>query len=347
MSVYHRPIAKSNQKGALDMPVTRRDALRALAVAPLAVGLAGCSESSANTVREARYVRLPSGILQPVSEAILPVRQDAVPVSRISGGWTLALDEEAIIGPAGHEAFDLDGVIGTPVVAMFDGWAIGSFQSGVIRGAVAPPLEAPLINEDWTSPQGRSGYLGLGGRLVEVYSDLTLPGMGRVTAQYFHLDQINFRTVTYITPERATPRRSLTTGEEIPIWYPGGIVQPQAELIKIAKRVRAGDIIGWIGDTGINFGYSDDFDPLTGEVRQRNRDELPSWDPPQVHVQCYVGRDFDRPDFKGDLKSGGKKVNIFDAFGRYDGMTGQLGTEFQPGEYTMFQRDHRGVLIAS
>jgi len=75
-----------------------------------------------------------------------------------------------------------------------------------------------------------------------------------------------------------------------PDWYPAGLVQDDDTLWSLGVPVQQGQVIGYMGDTGIGSDWKDNFNPTTGRVTPRNRAVLRPWDPPQLHFQLYRGR---------------------------------------------------------
>jgi hypothetical protein len=302
----------------------------------------------------------PVGVVQP-NEAFagLPFPKWVAPDLRMSSGWFIAEDEKKIVGE-GHQSLDFEGpVCGTPILAIADGWAVASYQSGVERGGTAPynPANPSDTSTDWKDPvTGKQGWLGYSGLFVELQTKVQIPGFQNAVAQYFHLAAVNPR-ITWLDPVRLDDTVTWD-GKHVANWYPQPITQSQDAIRKIATPVKKGDVIGWMGDTGINFGFNDNLDPQHHVVWPRNRAANPPWDPQgagattpiwrscQLHIQFYSGR-----------TPTGSKLNWFDGFDKYDRITGVPGTPSyhnpdnpQPGKFVMgpnpiFQRDRSGNAV--
>jgi hypothetical protein len=130
--------------------------------------------------------------------------------------------------------------------------------------------------------------------------------------QYIHLSAVA-PGVPYLPPTKVDdPNDPLH-----PDWRPTGILQDDDTLWNLGVPVQQGQVIGYMGDTGIGLDWKDDFNPATGLVAPRNRQMLRPWDPPQLHFQLYQGR------------VNGVKQNIVDPFGLY--------AQVCPGEWKPFQ----------
>ena len=303
----------------------------------------------------------PADVVQPASPfAALPFDSSVAPQLRMTSGWDIAEDERGVIGDDFHQALDFEGPrCWTPVYAIADGWAVASFQSGIARGGKAPynPSDPANPDTDWRDPiSGKEGWLGYGGFLVELQTNVQVPGMQNAVAQYFHLAGVN-PTIAWLPPE-AQADTTTWNGKHVKNWYPGGLRQSQDAIRKIATPVKRGDLIGWLGDTGVNFGYNDWFDPLLHVAWPRNRTAQPPWDPQgagvaspieyacQLHLEFYAGR-----------SATGGKLNKFDGFDLYQRVTGEPGTASyrnpynpSPGVFIMgpqpiFERDPQGNMV--
>jgi hypothetical protein len=278
----------------------------------------------------------------------------------MSSGWYIAEDELPILGDDFHEALDFEGPpCGTPILAVADGWAVASYQSGIARGGKAPfdPANPSNPETDWRDPvNGREGWLGYSGLFVELQTTVQIPGFQNAVAQYFHLAAVN-PAIKWLDPVRQADTVTWN-GKHVENWYPADIRQSQEDIRKIATPVKKGDVLGWLGDTGINFGYNDNFDPKFHVVWPRNRQMLPPWDPQgagvttpiwracQLHIEFYSGR-------SGTLG----KLNRFDSMDLYERVTGQPGTpsynnpyvagpgKFVMGPHPIFERDRFGFAV--
>lgn len=288
----------------------------------------------------------PPGITQPTTPfAGLPFHHSVAPKLEMSSGWYIAEDERGVIGDDFHEALDFEGPLcGTPVLAVADGWAVASYQSGIARGGKAPynPADPANPDTDWRDPvTKREGWLGFSGLFVELQTNVPMPGYQNAVAQYFHLAAVNPK-IKWLQPERQEDTITWN-GKRVANWFPAGIRQSQEDIRKIATPVKRGDVIGWLGDTGINFGWNDRLEPKYGIVWPRNRQAEPPWDPQgagvttplayacQLHLEFYSGR-----------SATFGKLNRFDGMDMYQRVTGTPGTPSynnpynpHPGKFVM------------
>lgn len=248
--------------------------------------VASCESTPATAGQQGPEVRVvqekvrPAGITPPDKPFLyLPFRKEDASGMKITSDWVTAQDEMGIIHSEKHKALDFEDVkCGKrgPVVAMADGWAVATFQSGVLRGV--PDEEAPL-NTLWVDPiTGRQGYLGYAGLIVDVVFDATDATGAPYRAQYFHLGSFEPH-ITWLKPQRK-PDVITVDGKNAAVWTPPSLSDPATKR----TRFKAGDIIGYMGDTGINFGYDDILDPETGIVQPRDRAAQPGWDPQGIGV---------------------------------------------------------------
>lgn len=187
----------------------------------------------------------------------LPFRQTDVPPSqlKIGEGWYYSQQEMAIHGKPLHRSIDFDVARGTPVVAAADGYALRSYQ--------AAPLDRVY--------QGKSLGFGLG-EFVEVYHPQT-----GVYSLYGHLNE---------AVDGLPYAEAVAYGAET--WEPVGIYVSPQDFIKKAKKVSRGEVIGYVGDSGIPWGYQEQFDPVSGHVVKRDFAAQPSWDDPHLHFEVYT-----------------------------------------------------------
>jgi len=211
-------------------------------------------------------------------------------------GWITSPDELAIDGEVNgdlHRANDLELVTtsdfgyGLPILAAASGRAYFSYQ---------------YIAGSWTDPAtGVTHQVGWGaGLFVEIRHAKDQPGNAGWVTQYIHLSRI-VPGIPYLRPD---PVNDLNDPAH-PDWTPSGIFQADDTLWDFGVPVQQGQVIGYMGDTGIGLDWKDAFDPNTGKVASRNRQAQPPWDPPQLHFQLYQGR------------VSSVKQNIVDPFGLY------------------------------
>lgn len=191
--------------------------------------------------------------------------------TQITEGWEYSDEETAIHGYKRHFAVDFAADRGTPVYAAADGIAYSSFMR------LFPPSESHK-----TFKERRVGA-GLG-HFVEI-----LHGGDDLRTQYGHLQKVA-EAIPYFPPEV----------RDQDVLYPQIVHAPVDELMKKGRAVRRGDLIGWVGDSGLSWGYEEtpDFRP--------DPKEFPSWDETHVHFEVY------------DRDDRGIKRHRFDPFGLYD-----------------------------
>jgi len=309
----------------------RKRALFAFFLSIVMVFTFGGAATAASTER-------PPGTVQPAPFAALPFSRAFGPMLKITNGWYEAEDELGVIGNDDfHQALDFEGPpCWTPILALADGWAVATYQSGIERGGKAPfnPADPYNPDTDWKDPiSGKTGWLGYAGLVVELQTNVQVPGFQNATAQYFHLAAVN-PAIKWLAPERQ-PDTITWDGKHVANWLPAAIRQSQADIRKIATPVKRGQVIGWMGDTGINFGYNDNLDPNTHLVLPRNRYAQPPWDPQgagvtspipfacQLHLEFYSGR-----------SATFGKLNYFDGMDVYKRITGTPNTPSYNNPYT-------------
>jgi len=239
----------------------------------------------------------------------LPFRQrDGVASLWDSEGWITSPDELAIDDETNgdlHGANDFEFVrqsdhgYGLPVLAAADGRAYYSYQ---------------YISGSWIDSSGKTHQVGWGaGLVVEIRHAKDVPGgdRGWVT-QYIHLSGVA-PGIPYLAPTAVNDPND----PQHPDWFPAPLVQDDDTLWNTGVPVKAGQVIGYQGDTGIGLDWKDNFNVVTGQITPRDRVKYPSWDPPQLHFQLYQGR------------VNGAKQNIVDPLGNY--------AQICPGEFTPWQ----------
>lgn len=246
----------------------------------------------------ASAVTRPAGIV-PVDQPFLklPFKRAFGQRLTITQGWNEEATEETIIGEGIHAAIDFEGYpYGAPIVAAADGWAYYTYQRIIEQVNYKDPITGRQIN-----------YIDEGaGLFVEVVHDKLATGVlgnPHWVTQYVHLDRVA-AGIPYVT---SAPNGTATVGgQTITNYTPTGIMRPQSELIKVGKRVRQGQVIGYMGDTGIGANWYDNWNPVLKTVLPRNRLATPPWDPQgayspsvsptwatQLHFNLYAGRGAD------------------------------------------------------
>jgi hypothetical protein len=239
----------------------------------------------------------PAGAVMPQPFLKLPFRQrDGLASTYDSQGWLTSPDELSIDDEVNgdlHGANDLELVrqsdygYGLPILAAASGRAYFSYQ---------------YISGTWTDPAtGITHQVGWGaGLVVEIRHAKDAPGNRGWVTQYIHLSKVA-PTIPYVGATSVADPNDPAH----PDWSPSGILQDDDTLWNLGVPVTQGQVIGYMGDTGIGLDWKDNFDPTTGQVTPRNRAVLKPWDPPQLHFQLYQGR------------VNGAKQNIVDPFGSY------------------------------
>ena len=167
-----------------------------------------------------------------------------------------------------HYAVDFDAPRGTPVYASAAGFAVTSLHIAYGR-----------------QYQGkRIGYAL--GRFVQIWH----PGQ-KVYTQYAHLDRVA-SGVPYIAPQRTK------TGSGTSLYDPTIVYRPVSEFLKVAKFVRKGQLIGYVGDSGLSWGYDEG-------LKRPDPAKYPSWDETHLHFEVF------------DRDEKGKKDHRYDPFGIY------------------------------
>lgn len=201
----------------------------------------------------------------------IPVAK-AAPRHEISQGWDYSEDER-VIHPSipRHFAVDFPEPWGTPVYAAADGVGVASYHTF-----------------DMTDSGSRTIGYGLGLFIAIWHEEI------KVFTSYAHLSGINNELIPYIPPV-------LEDGS----WQPRkALYVPVATFKKNARLVKRGDLIGYIGYTGLRLGYPETpaNPPMIDPAKNK------TWDPAGAHLHWEV---YTRtPD-------GLKKANRYDPFGLY------------------------------
>lgn len=186
----------------------------------------------------------------------------------ITEGWKYSAAEKAIHGYATHYGVDFAAARGTPVYAAAAGYAISSVQIGYGR--------------DY---QGKRIGFALG-RFVQIYHPYN-----KTYTSYSHLDSVA-PGIPYVAPKKGQDAAGRTT------YDPTVVYQPVQDMLRQAKFVQKGQLIGTVGDSGLSWGYEEGLkrpDPATH----------PSWDETHLHFEVYT---------RG---KGGSKRDRYDPFGVY------------------------------
>lgn len=183
----------------------------------------------------------------------------------ITEGWYYSDQEKAIHGYETHYAVDFATDRGTPVVAAADGLALASFHSA------------------WAKKEHQGKKVGFGlGRFVQIWHP-----EAKLYTMYAHLEKIA-DGIPYVVP--------IKQGE---MWNPTVVNQTVDKVIAQCKPVKKGQVIGYVGDTGLAWGYEE-----TPTMRPDPK-QFFSWDETHLHFEVY------------DRDDRGIKKNRYDPFGVY------------------------------
>lgn len=194
-----------------------------------------------------------------------------LPVNKfvVSEGWDY--DAELPFHPdiPRHFAIDFRAPRGTPVYAAAEGVALQSFQTYYLD-----KLNKPGVHE-WR----KNRRLGFGiGHFVQIYHPNDY-----IFTSYCHLDKAA-AAIPYTAPVEEHPG----------LFNPAVVYRPLDDLFPICKFVQRGELIGYIGDTGLSMGY-DERPDLT-----RDHIKLPSWDETHLHFEVYTRNSAGRKDLRWD-----------------------------------------------
>lgn len=183
---------------------------------------------------------------------------------KITEGWFYSDEERKIHRHKFHRGIDFATDRGTPVYAPADGWAISSFHY-----------------QKRLSYQRKLIGLSLGNFVQIWHSDQ------KYFTQYAHLESYE-KSIPYFEPVK--------DGD---VWYPSIVNYPIESLLKDAKFVKKGTLIGYVGDSGLSADFNEAPDHKT------NRMKYPAWDETHLHFEIY------------QRTSTGRKKNQIDPFGIY------------------------------
>lgn len=221
---------------------------------------------------------------------------------RVTEGWKYRRELEVHKTPAIHSAVDCQAKRGTPVRAAADGWAVASYHTSFL-----PDLY-----------KGKKLGYGLGW-FVEVMHPLQDRD---VFTTYNHLDHLA-EGIPFFEPS-----------EKDGLFVPDVVYEPFRKVLaegfrsgdKILKPVfvRRGQIIGYVGDSGLSWGYPESW------KRARDYKTEISWDPAGPHLHFEV--------FTRNEK--GLKALRWDPFGLYT--TDEAYKSGKPGPNGLFILNKKG-----
>lgn len=197
----------------------------------------------------------------------------------ITEGWFYSPQERQIHGHDIHYGVDFAGARGTPVLAAAEGWAVASYELNFAGNY-----------------QGKSVGFGLG-NFIKVWH----PHMGVYTL-YGHLESV--------APE--VPFLAPVARENF--YLPTALHHSPENLMRSSSFVARGQCLGYIGDSGLSWGYQErpGFrpDPVS----------FPSWDETHLHFEVYAPQ-----------VGGYKKKLRYDPYGIYADVTQYFLLEARPG----------------
>lgn len=191
----------------------------------------------------------------------------------ITEGWRYSDQEKSIHGMNIHGGIDFELPRFAPVLAAADGWATSSYFWYELKNNDGTPRlykDKPIANTF--------------GLFVQIYH----PEVDYYTA-YAHLEDI--------APEIKF-HKPVKRGERF--WPIGHKINPQ-KLPKYpgATKVKRGQTIGYVGDRGLTWGYSD-------YPKRPDPNKFPSWDEVHLHFEVFIRKGtrklkkyFDPYDIKG------------------------------------------------
>jgi murein DD-endopeptidase MepM/ murein hydrolase activator NlpD len=173
---------------------------------------------------------------------------------RVSEGWYYSQEEHAIHGYTGHAAIDFDLPRGTEVLATADGWAVSSYMWLEVKNEDGSKrkLDGKVVSNSY-------GYF------VQIYH----PESGLYTV-YAHLEKVGPK-IKFRNPTKR--------GEKL--WPVGHKVKPEKlPNYPFAVWVKRGDVIGFVGDSGLTLGYQD-------FPNRPDPEKFPSWDTTHIHFEVF------------------------------------------------------------
>ena len=197
--------------------------------------------------------------------------------------WVYSAAERSIHGYTNHGGIDFAAPRGTPVYAAADGYALSSSHF------------VPLAKEyNGKSPLG----FGLG-EFVQIWH----PDQGVYTS-YSHLSKVS-SDIPYFKPECDN------TG----YCDPKVIYASTDDIMDKAKFIKRGTLIGYVGDTGLSWGYTEQ------PRKVRSYTKFPSWDETHLHFEMYT---------RDPVKF--TKANRYDLFGIYGRLSQYTASSYTGAE---------------
>lgn len=242
----------------------------------------------------------------------------------ISEGWFYGM-ERGIHGSEVHRSVDVNLPFGAPVLAPADGWAAHTIQTWY----------TPTVY----SRDGRSGRIGFGlGKWL-----ITLHKLPDTDAYWW----TKMAHVGWIDPKIKYLRPYADSDGDL--HEPDGqhgqdnLYLPDPQLAQIFTPIKRGQVLATVGDTGVEWGYRDEYNLDTGEVLPRDRQLKPAWDV-DIHLHLEVYRRVNGSPKPGETFDANRiSVDPFGLYGqvrRWEGYSSYDGYPLGPGH--QFLTDHHG-----
>lgn len=183
----------------------------------------------------------------------LPIPKDAY---KITEGWIYSKEEQSIHGGSKHLGIDYACQRGTPVFAATDGWAISSYK----RRVLTDKKTGQEILYKGKKITNSRGYF------VQIFHHNT-----NLFTEYYHLEKI---------ADNLPFGEPIQTGEDVLLPVGRDLPPEEYKTYKKALLVKRGDIIGFVGDSGLTWGYDD-------YPNRPDPKEFPSWDETHLHFRVY------------------------------------------------------------
>jgi murein DD-endopeptidase MepM/ murein hydrolase activator NlpD len=164
----------------------------------------------------------------------------------ITEGWTYSEQEREIHGKTEHSALDIAAKRGTPVYAASDGIALASYQYET--------------SGEWQGKPVGFGY----GKFVQIWNPET-----ETFVLYSHLDSLS-QTIKYIPPQQDGER-----------WNSELVGLQDDTVLKTGTILKKGDLIGYVGDSGLSWGYTET------PTSRPDPNQYPSWDETHLHFEVF------------------------------------------------------------
>lgn len=183
----------------------------------------------------------------------LPVPKD---IYTITEGWIYSNQESSIHGTKEHLGIDYSCPRGTKIFAAASGWAVASYRC------------RKLIDKTTGKPKTYKGkeITNSRGNFIQIFHPET-----QLITSYFHL--VKIANSIPLTP----PFRK---GEELDTEVLS-ISPNEYDKYKHAVWIKQGAIIGFVGDSGLTWGYND-------YPKRPDSKKFPSWDETHLHFRVHT-----------------------------------------------------------